>query len=313
MPLAAADPRWIVADRPDGTNVNAWHWTATDATLLAKAALCRALESTNPSVFAGCSELLGHAKLTSAATRGECSINTRKGRRFIIYELAAKVVWQGEVRGADGAVLESSSGELELADISAETLDDLEVTFSTNARGSPLSEAMRKEGTAAVKRTVQRCMGVLQDHIAKTEEQPAAAAATAAAVAPADAPPSPAAIAAARPPPPRAGSEPAPPSRSARVEPTASCPAASGGTASAEGVTKLAAAGTDEADPVASGPPASAPPIMMRMMLAKMKSSPKGHVSSVKLAACSLVDAHMGGLIEVLHSSSVEIREIDRT
>ena len=27
-----ADPRWIVADRADGTNVNAWHWQEKDCT-----------------------------------------------------------------------------------------------------------------------------------------------------------------------------------------------------------------------------------------------------------------------------------------
>jgi len=29
--LGEGDSRWIVADRADGTNVNAWHWVEKDA------------------------------------------------------------------------------------------------------------------------------------------------------------------------------------------------------------------------------------------------------------------------------------------
>ena len=28
--LGEGDPRWIVSDRPDGTNINGWHWEETN-------------------------------------------------------------------------------------------------------------------------------------------------------------------------------------------------------------------------------------------------------------------------------------------
>ena len=33
------DPRWIVEERPDSTNVNNWHWTERDATTWSKTKL----------------------------------------------------------------------------------------------------------------------------------------------------------------------------------------------------------------------------------------------------------------------------------
>lgn len=55
---------------------------------------------------------------------------------------------------ADGGVLETVKGSMRLPDVSAEALNDLEVEFESKMRGSDLSEAMRKEGVACVKKAV---------------------------------------------------------------------------------------------------------------------------------------------------------------
>jgi hypothetical protein len=34
--VGEGDPRWIVQNRADGTNVNQWHWTESDFTGWAK-------------------------------------------------------------------------------------------------------------------------------------------------------------------------------------------------------------------------------------------------------------------------------------
>ena len=77
-----ADPRWIVKERQDGTNVNGWHWEEKDLLPRFQTALNE--------------QLLGHTlfdndigkisiKKIDACT-GEFSGNQRKGKRFIVYE-----------------------------------------------------------------------------------------------------------------------------------------------------------------------------------------------------------------------------------
>ena len=277
--LDAKDPRWIVAERADGTNVNSWHWTSKDVTLLTKAALAKVLEGNDPPVLAAHSPLLKHCRLNTVVSRGECSVNTRKGRKFLIYELGLKAKWEGEKRDDAGALLETASGELEVSDISAETLDALEVTFTTSERGSSLSEAMRKEGVAAFKSAIQKCIGILQAQIAKDGQGPGSAMPSAALNA----------VTAA------GGAQPI------KLE---------GGATDKE----LAPTSGYAADAAASAAAAANNlPFVMRMWVAKVKATQKGHLSDATLAAISMQDQHIPALIELLHSSTVELQTLDVT
>ena len=86
--------------------------------------------------------------------KGDCSVNNRKGRTFLIYEFEVKLKWEGGLLDGDGLNLDSAKGTMKLGDVSAESLDDLDVEFTSKSRGSPCSEAMRKQGVAAVKAAV---------------------------------------------------------------------------------------------------------------------------------------------------------------
>ena len=105
--------------------------------------------------------------------KGDCSVNNRKGRTFLIYEFEVKIKWEGETRDEAGAVLESTKGSMRLPDVCATEIDDPEVEFESEnpnpnpnahpnpnpnqvefeskSRGSALSEAMRTQGVALVK------------------------------------------------------------------------------------------------------------------------------------------------------------------
>ena len=109
--------------------------------------------------------LLAHCRIKSAESSGEASINNRKGRTFLIYEIEMKLKWAGELVDGDGKTLESGSGSLTLPDVSAESLDDLEVEFETKSRGSALSEAMRTQGVRCIKAAVQNCIKDLNAQI----------------------------------------------------------------------------------------------------------------------------------------------------
>ena len=155
------DGRWIVKERADGANCNNWHWTTKDVSSHVKEALNAAVKG---DIFPTDGPLK-HVRIKSAETTGEASINNRKNRTFIMYELEMKLKWTGELVDGDGQTLESSSGSMTVQDVSAESLDDLEVEFETKSRGSKLSEAVRKQGVECVKAAVQATIKRLQDEV----------------------------------------------------------------------------------------------------------------------------------------------------
>ena len=125
--IGEGDERWIVKERDDGRNCNNWHWSTKDVSEHTKSTLVAALTATSfPAPLQACS-------ITSAEVKGECSIFNRKGKSFLIYELEVKLKWDGELRDADGACLDVAKGSMKLPDVSAESIDDLEVTFTCKA------------------------------------------------------------------------------------------------------------------------------------------------------------------------------------
>ena len=167
--LGEGDARWIVKEREDGANVNSWHWTTKDVSKHTKSTVAAALEGLSfPAPLDQC-------RITSAEVDGECSVNNRKGRTFLIYEFEVKLKWEGGLLDGDGLNLDSAKGTMKLGDVSAESLDDLDVEFTSKSRGSPCSEAMRKQGVAAVKAAVVACIKGLQEEVAAGAAADAAA------------------------------------------------------------------------------------------------------------------------------------------
>ena len=294
------DPRWLVAERNDGTNVNGWHWQMSDMTEITKAALKVSLEA--PTLLSNTSSKLRHCALTKVVVRGDCSVTTRKGKRFLICELDVQMVWTGELKEDNNDhPAESASGSIHLPDVSPETLDDLEATFTTDSRGSPLSELMRKEGVAAIKRAVCSCMRTLEAKMAEMAERPPQQPQP-----PQQQQPQPVSISddgtnkdaagwetihdpAKKPPPP----------------PTAAAAAA------AVAAAQQAAKPPPEPLKADSGPGLNMSGVILGLLVKKLHASPKGHITSVRLPACGIEDSHMPTLIEILHASNVTLTEID--
>lgn len=281
------DQRWIVKERADGANVNNWHWTTKNVTSHVTEQLN---EGVKGDIFPPDS-LMANCRIKSAETSGEASVNNRKGRTFIIYELEMKLKWEGELRDAEGTVLEKGSGSYRLPDVSAESLDDLEIEFETKSRGSPLSEAMRTHGARCVRSSVQNTIKRLQAEV--TAEAAAAK-------------PPPASLPANSannvPPPPRPIPQPI------KVEPVAgpapkpqpvTSSAATSGSSS-----KKAVDITDDYDDEDAPPPALA------AALKKLKEDPAG-TKVLRLSNLSIEDVHLKVITEVLQSSQVSIDELD--
>uniref|UniRef100_A0A8C4QKP1 AHA1, activator of heat shock protein ATPase homolog 1a n=1 Tax=Eptatretus burgeri TaxID=7764 RepID=A0A8C4QKP1_EPTBU len=114
------DPRWIVEERADATNVNNWHWTERDVSkwsedLLRKLLLDVKVENAE-----------GRCAVTEVTEiEGEASCNNRKGKLFFFYEWSLVLSWEGTetTTGAKG------EGTVKTPNLSEEnTIEDVDVS-----------------------------------------------------------------------------------------------------------------------------------------------------------------------------------------
>ncbi|XP_034364376.1 activator of 90 kDa heat shock protein ATPase homolog 2 isoform X3 [Arvicanthis niloticus] len=149
------DPRWIVEEREDGTNVNNWHWTERDATVWSKGKLRELLVGIAMENEAGrcvISEL--------KQVEGEASCNSRKGKLIFFYEWNIKLAWKGTVKES-GA---KHKGLIEIPSLSEENeVHDTEVNVSKKkGDGEILKDLMRTTGTAKVREALGEYLKALK-------------------------------------------------------------------------------------------------------------------------------------------------------
>lgn len=154
------DKRWIVQERPDGTNVHNWHWAEKDCLEWSRKRLGDLLE--------GISVLSGEGGLWIKTTKlesvtGEAYVNIRKGKIIPGYELKVRLSWGGEAKDGSGTSLAKIEGKVELPYLSDENADEdpeLRVTITDETPlGKRLKEAFLAKGKplilAKVKEYVQ--------------------------------------------------------------------------------------------------------------------------------------------------------------
>jgi len=162
------DPRWIVEERPDATNVNNWHWTEKNASNWSKDKLRQLLtnlEVDEPGV--------GLCHITSVESMdGEAVANNRKGKLIFFYEWVIKCVWNGRMNGSDGEV----KGTLEIPNLSEEnSADEIVVDVSLDSddfNGEILKEVMRNKGTELIRKQMQAYILSLRDEFASDMIKP---------------------------------------------------------------------------------------------------------------------------------------------
>lgn len=126
--IGETDPRWIVTERSDGTNVNNWHWTEKNCFGWAKERIeelfpkLQLYEQEGQTI---CIKEVGHVK-------GEMHINTRKGKTFHFFELDLEFKFEGKFEG------EKAEGKISLPDVSFENdLDEHEVKVTVSNAKDP--------------------------------------------------------------------------------------------------------------------------------------------------------------------------------
>lgn len=138
------DPRWIVEERADATNVNNWHWTERDATSWSSEKLKELLMGLQVENEEGKCEITEVSKV-----EGEASINNRKGKLIFFYEWNLKAAWGGTSKSGI-----KYKGDIEVPNLSDENdMDDFDISVSL-CKDEPetvLLSLMRSEGVKKIR------------------------------------------------------------------------------------------------------------------------------------------------------------------
>ncbi|XP_068574100.1 activator of 90 kDa heat shock protein ATPase homolog 1b [Cebidichthys violaceus] len=149
------DPRWIVEERADATNVNNWHWTERDATTWSSDKLKSLLLGLSVENDEGSCEVTEVSKV-----EGEASINNRKGKLIFFYEWSLKATWTGESKAGV-----KYTGTIDVPNLSDENdMEDLDISVSLNKDEpeTPLTNLMRKRGADKIREALGSYVGFLK-------------------------------------------------------------------------------------------------------------------------------------------------------
>lgn len=150
--LGEGDNRWIVKERDDGKNCNGWHWSETNLTEWSKERLTELLVG-----IVGLDEgsSSGWCKVTKMEKcSGDVTVQSRKQKKFPLYELEIKLKWEGQIWDAEGKLKAEAAGHIKIPDLSEETYDDLEMTIVLDDETKdkiPLKDAMRTTGAKRIR------------------------------------------------------------------------------------------------------------------------------------------------------------------
>lgn len=116
------DPRWIVEERPDATNVNNWHWTERNASPWSQERIKELFKN----VSIKCDD--ADIKIQEVEKcEGEASANNRKGKLIFFYEWNLILKWKGKLK--DGT--EEHVGQITIPNLSEENdASELDVSIS---------------------------------------------------------------------------------------------------------------------------------------------------------------------------------------
>lgn len=143
------DPRWIVADRQDGKNVNSWHWEEKDLTKAAHEAIKGLFESRTLIENDGMSLRTKEVSEIS----GDVTVAQRKGKIMCYFEIKMTIKWGGKVDG------ESVDGKMVIPEIEHDNFtDDYDISVSvtdSNVASNKADGWIRANGRKIVRQLVQ--------------------------------------------------------------------------------------------------------------------------------------------------------------
>lgn len=161
--LGEGDKRWIVEDRPDGTNVHNWHWSETDCLDWARKFLSNLL-CDKPLLSGEGNLFIKTNKLEKL--EGEAYVNIRKGKIIPGYELNLVLTYEAQAKDSDGnAVILSTEGSVEVPYISDENAGEdpeIRITIKDDGPvGKRLKEAFIAKGKPFVFEKIREFVDVM--------------------------------------------------------------------------------------------------------------------------------------------------------
>lgn len=161
------DPRWIVEERPDATNVNNWHWTEKNATGWSKDKIKELLTGfviEDSDVFCEIREV--------TSIEGEATANNRKAKLIFFYEWVIKGEWSGKMKDGD----KKYKGKFEIPNLSEENEPDevdVNVTVDKSTDDSyKIKEVMRKVGVPQIQLQLAKYIKQLKEEYSQDVIKP---------------------------------------------------------------------------------------------------------------------------------------------
>lgn len=157
------DPRWIVEERPDATNVNNWHWTEKNATPWSKDRLHQLFQDFK----------IGQSDIECAVDSvdkcsGEATVNNRKGKLIFFYEWELVLKWSGKLLKNSKLI---HKGKLTIPNLSEENeLADVEITVTideSNDESEALKQFMYNVGRDRVRQQLASYIRELKEEYSK--------------------------------------------------------------------------------------------------------------------------------------------------
>lgn len=152
------DPRWIVEERPDATNVNNWHWTEKNADQWSK----RRISELFTGLKIPFADFKAHVVIDEVEKcEGEARANNRKAKLIFFYEWEIVLLWHVTWdQDKDGPEIK---GKITIPNLSEEHTDlkDVDIEVSVTSTGASdksrkVKEYLRKDGGAQVIRETLR-------------------------------------------------------------------------------------------------------------------------------------------------------------
>uniref|UniRef100_A0A1A9ZR92 Activator of Hsp90 ATPase AHSA1-like N-terminal domain-containing protein n=1 Tax=Glossina pallidipes TaxID=7398 RepID=A0A1A9ZR92_GLOPL len=157
------DPRWIVEERPDATNVNNWHWTEKNATPWSKERFQQLYKD-----FKIAKNELECTIESVEKCSGEATVNNRKGKLIFFYEWELVLKWQGCILNGSNT---SHEGKITIPNLSEENdLDEVEITVTidkSNEESEILKQFMYNVGRDQIRQQLGVYIKELKEEYSK--------------------------------------------------------------------------------------------------------------------------------------------------
>ncbi|KAJ8673417.1 hypothetical protein QAD02_004679 [Eretmocerus hayati] len=158
------DPRWIVEERPDATNVNNWHWTEKNACAWSQDKI---KELFTDAIIEGDGF---KCKITEVEKcEGEAVANNRKGKLIFFYEWNISLKWKSVL--SSGEQKKKIEGNINIPNLSEEndiSEVDVEVTLKESTDESEkIKQLLRTKGKEKVHEKLRKYISSLREEFSK--------------------------------------------------------------------------------------------------------------------------------------------------